>query len=94
MVAPDDLKRWRALVDRLVRSPSPRGETFDLCRRLVVVDAPLPDRVEALRLLLEGAMADATTDTADAQEIMRLLRAFGRGDAPLAAILTGGAPGP
>ena len=87
MAAPDDLKRWQELIDRLVRSAAPRGEAFDLCRRLLAAWAPLPERTEAARLLLEGAMADSTTDLVDAQEVMRLLKALGRGDTTLAALL-------
>jgi len=46
-----------------------------------------PDAREAARVLLEGAMADAATPIADAQEVMRLLRSLSRGAVELGAVL-------
>jgi hypothetical protein len=46
-----------------------------------------PEGVEALRLLLEGAMADATTPVSDAQDVMELLKALGTRKVDPAALL-------
>jgi len=88
MPGTDELARWRSALANLVRGPAPRGESFDLCRRIVAAGAPPEVRSEALRTLLEGAMADASTDVAVAQDVMRLLKARDRGEIELRALLT------
>jgi hypothetical protein len=75
MVAQDDLDRWRAMFARLRRGPSPRGERFELCREVLAVAPDSDEAREAARQLLEGAMADAGTSIADAQEVMSVLKA-------------------
>lgn len=72
------LERWRDVVDRLRRGPAPQGESFDLCRRLIDTAADAPETASAVRMLLEGAMADALTDTRDSQAVMSLLKALDR----------------
>lgn len=72
------LEGWRDVVDRLRRGPAPRGESFDLCRRLINTAADTPETASAVRMLLEGAMADALTDTRDSQAVMLILRALDR----------------
>lgn len=46
------------------------------------------EATEAARILLEGAMADATTSISDAQLVMRALKAIGRGELSLTDVLT------
>ena len=87
MVAAAELERWRAVLARLQRGPAPQGEEFELCREVVAAAPGTAEGRTAARTLLEGAMADAATSIADAQEIMRLLKAAGRGDIDLADIL-------
>ena len=87
MVAAAELERWRAVLARLQRGPAPQGEEFELCREVVAAAPGTTEGRTAARTLLEGAMADAATSIADAQEIMRLLKAAGRGDLDLADIL-------
>jgi hypothetical protein len=60
---------------RLRRGPSPRGERFELCREVLAVAPDSEEGREAARQLLEGAMADSFTSIADAQEVMRVLKA-------------------
>ncbi|HUK11806.1 MAG TPA: hypothetical protein VLW17_00775 [Thermoanaerobaculaceae bacterium] len=82
-----DLQRWRELLRRLQAGPAPRGAEFDLCRRVLAAAPAAPEAREAARLLLEAAMADAATPIADAQEVMRLLRAVSRGAVDLLALV-------
>ncbi len=81
------METWRELMCRLRGGPFPRGEQFDLCRRLLAAAPATAEATQAARLLLEGAMADAATDIADAQEVMRLLRAIDRDEVTLAQLL-------
>ncbi|MGE5237000.1 MAG: hypothetical protein ACM3O7_11690 [Acidobacteriota bacterium] len=87
MVSADDRRRWTELLGRLRLGPAPRGEPFDLCRRVLASAPAAPEAAEAARLLLEGAMGDATTEIRDAQETMRLLQAAGRGEVRLAELI-------
>ena len=66
--------------------PSPRGERFEILRAGLRVGAGDELR-ETARLLLEGAMADNATGIDDAQDVMAILRAAGRGDLDLADLL-------
>jgi hypothetical protein len=86
VIAPDDLARWRAMFARLRRGPSPRGERFELCREVLAVAPDSDEGREAARQLLEGAMADAATSIADAQEVMRVLKAATRRELDLAEL--------
>ncbi|MCS7181594.1 MAG: MRP8 family protein [Thermoanaerobaculum sp.] len=74
----DALERYRDTVARLRQGPHPQGEAFDLCREVLAVAPHTPEAQQALRYLLEGAMADAHTSIADAQVIMALLKALDR----------------
>jgi hypothetical protein len=80
VVTPEQIEHWRDVVQRLQRGPAPRGEQFELCREVLAVAPDTPEGQEAARLLLEGAMADATTSIADAQDVMSLLKAMSSGD--------------
>jgi hypothetical protein len=80
VVTPEQIEHWRDVVQRLQRGPAPRGEQFELCREVLAVAPDTPEGREAARLLLEGAMADATTSIADAQDVMSLLKAMSSGD--------------
>jgi hypothetical protein len=88
VVSSGELQRWREVLLRLQRGPSPCGDRFDLCRRVLGLAFGTPEAQEAARLLLEGAMADATTEIADAQDVMRILKAIGRSEVELAELLT------
>ncbi len=79
MLNPGDSSRFQDLAERLVAAPTPAGEPFDTCRRLLAAGARGSEAAEALRVLLEGAIADAATSIADAQTIMSLLKAADRG---------------
>ncbi|MFZ5804683.1 MAG: hypothetical protein ACOY7U_07495 [Acidobacteriota bacterium] len=81
------LATFREAVNRLRQGPHPRGEEFELCREVLAVAPGSPEAAQALRVLLEGAMADAHTSIADAQIIMRLLKALDRGEVQPADLL-------
>ncbi len=87
MVTPETSERWSAVLERLKRGPVPRGEQFELCREVLAAAPDTPEGREAARLLLEGAMADAETTIADAQEVMSLLKAMSRGAVDLSHLL-------
>ncbi len=87
MVTPQEIERWRAVLERLLRGPVPGGEQFELCREVVAAAPATAEGAEAARLLLEGAMADAGTSIADAQEVMALLKALSRGAVKLPDLL-------
>ncbi len=87
MVGPQEIERWRAVLGRIQRGPAPRGEQFELCREVLAAAPQTTEGREAARLLLEGAMADAATSIADAQEVMSLLRAVSRDALDLAQLL-------
>ena len=78
MPGPADLQRLAELVGRLRQGPAPRGETFDLCRRVLDAAPDSPEATQAVIVLLEGAMADAETPIADAQDAMRALKLLTR----------------
>lgn len=82
-----ELQRWREVMQRLRRGPAPGGEEFALCREVLAAAPDGPEGLAAARMLLEGAMADAQTSIADAQEVMRALRALDRGDLEVAQLL-------
>ncbi len=75
---------------RLRRGPSPRGERFELCREVLAAAPESDEGREAARQLLEGAMADARTNIADAQEVMRVLKAVTRRELDLAELYRAG----
>lgn len=81
------LAAFRDAVNRLRQGPHPQGEEFELCREVLAVAPGSLEASQALRILLEGAMADAHTSIADAQIIMRLLKALDRGEVQPADIL-------
>jgi len=89
MPSQDEIQRWQRAVEQVVKGPAPRGETFDLCRRVAVSEAAPADRREALRMLLEGAMADSTTEVGVAQDVMCIIKAASRGELDLQGLLTG-----
>ena len=88
MTGPDDLERWRAVLARLRRGPVPRGERFELCREVLAAAPGSDEGRTAARVLLEGAMADAGTSIADAQEVMQALRALSRGRLDIADLVS------
>lgn len=88
MVGAGELERWSAVLARLRRGPAPQGEEFELCREVIAAAPRAAESRAAVRALLEGAMADAVTTIADAQEIMRLLKAADRGELDLGDLLS------
>ena len=88
MVSTEEIERWRAVLERLRKGPAPRGEQFELCREVLAAAPGTPEGREAARLLLEGAMADAVTSIADAQDVMKLLRALSSGALDLSLLLS------
>jgi hypothetical protein len=89
VTTPEDLARWRAVLARLRRGPSPRGERFELCREVLAASPRSDEGRAAARLLLEGAMADAGTSIADAQDVMQALKAVSRGRMDVADLFSG-----
>ena len=87
MVTSVDIERWRSVLEGLRRGPAPRGQQFELCREVLAAAPATPEAREAARLLLEGAMADSTTTIADAQEVMRLLKALSSGALEVSQLL-------
>ena len=87
MTGPDEVERWRGILARLQRGPAPQGEEFELCREVMAAAPGAPEGREAARRLLEGAMADAATSIADAQQVMQLLKASSRGEVDVADLL-------
>jgi hypothetical protein len=90
MASERDLDRWRAMFARLRRGPSPRGERFELCREVLAAAPESAEGREAARQLLEGAMADSATNIADAQDVMRVLKAATRRDIDIADLYRAG----
>jgi hypothetical protein len=88
VVTPEEIERWRGVLQRLQRGPAPHGEQFELCREVLAAAPGTPEGREAARLLIEGSMADATTSIADAQDVMRLLRAVSSGALDLTQFLS------
>ncbi|MFH1177306.1 MAG: hypothetical protein V1750_07855 [Acidobacteriota bacterium] len=84
----EELRRARAMVSRLRRGPAPRGARFELCREVIAAAPDSPESLQAARLLIEGAMADATTSIADAQEVMQVLKALDRDEVTLPDLLS------
>ena len=87
MVSAEELERWRAMLERLCRGPIPRGERFELCREVLAAAPGSDEGRTAARILLEGAMADAGTSIADAQDVMQTLKAIDRRGLDLADLL-------
>lgn len=87
MLDSGDSGRFRDLAQRLAGGLRPEGEPFEACRRLLAGGARGAEAGEALRVLLEGAIADAATSIADAQTIMSLLKATDRGRLRLEELL-------
>jgi hypothetical protein len=88
VVTPEEIERWRGVLERLKRGPAPRGEQFELCREVLAAAPGTPEGQEAARLLIEGSMADAATSIADAQDVMRLLKAVNSGALDLTQLLS------
>lgn len=73
------LARFRETVSRVRRGPHPAGEEFELCREVIAAAPESLEAANALRLLLEGAMADAGLSIADAQVVMQILKSLDKG---------------
>ena len=86
MARPEEIEQWRGVLARLLRGTAPEGEEFELCREVVAVAPDTPEGRQAARRLLEGAMADAATNIADAQAVMDILKAADRGAVDLAQL--------
>ena len=73
------LAAWKDLVQRLLEGPVPVGTDFDACRAVLQDDRSPEMAFEALCMLLEGALADATLPIEDTQEVVPLLKNLARG---------------
>lgn len=87
MHSDQQLTLWREVFAELLAGPAPRGEEFDLCRQLARGAPGSGEAATAARVLLEGAMADATTPVATAQQVMAMLKAAGQGRLDLVDVL-------
>jgi hypothetical protein len=88
VVTPEEIERWRGVLQRLQRGPAPRGEQFELCREVLAAAPGTLEVLAAARLLIEGSMADSATSIADAQDVMRLLKAVSSGALDLTQLLS------
>ncbi|MGV8042647.1 MAG: hypothetical protein AB2L07_22215 [Thermoanaerobaculaceae bacterium] len=89
MIAPSVLSFWQEVVARLCAGPAPRGETFELARRVLRASPRTAEAEMAVRLLLEGAVADACTGIEDTRAVMAMLKAADSGEARLSDLLPG-----
>ena len=74
-----DLKRYRDLVSRLLDGSLPTGEIFEGARAILRTEPGSASGFQAICVLLEGAMADATLAIDDAQLIVPLLKNLAAG---------------
>lgn len=74
------LQRYRDLVHHIRTSSSPSGERFDACRAVLATDANPDITLQALTMLLEGALADATLSIDATQDLVPLLKSLARGE--------------
>ncbi|HPC83828.1 MAG TPA: hypothetical protein P5234_10615 [Thermoanaerobaculaceae bacterium] len=89
MITPSLLRSWRDVAARLCAGPVPRGAEFDVARQVVAAAADRAAAETAMRMLLEGAVADAQTGIADVQTVMAVLKAIDRRELRLADLLPG-----
>ncbi|GEM_PF-847964 len=89
VITPSLLRSWREVVARLSAGPAPRGGEFALARRVVVASPGSAEAETAVRLLLEGALADACTEIGDTQAVMAILKAADSGELRLSDIVPG-----
>lgn len=74
---------------RLCSGPTPRGDEFALARRVIAASPRTEEAEVAVRLLLEGAVADAHTEIGDTQAVMAILKAVDSGELRLSDLLPG-----
>ncbi len=74
------LKRYRDLVHHIRTSSSPSGEQFDACRAVLATNTHPETTLQALTMLLEGALADATLSIDATQDLVPLLKLLARGE--------------
>ncbi len=74
-----DFETCRDLVRRLVAGGTPHGETFDACRAVLLGEPGSEMAFQALCMLLEGGLADASLPIRDAQVIVPLLKNLAKG---------------
>ncbi|MCG6963140.1 MAG: hypothetical protein LJE95_07740 [Acidobacteria bacterium] len=84
---PSDLATRRALVRRLVEESTPHGETFEACRAVLRGEPASEMAHDALCMLLEGALADATLSIRDTQVVVPLLKELARGSIGVGELL-------
>jgi hypothetical protein len=65
---------YRRLVQRVLAGGIPHGEEFDACRAVLASGADPATSLQALCMLLEGALADPGLDINDTQVVVPLLR--------------------
>ncbi len=70
---------WKGLVQRLLDGPLPAGTDFEACRAVLRSEPSSDMAFQALCMLLEGALADASFSIEDTQEVVPLLKNLARG---------------
>jgi hypothetical protein len=71
---------YRRLVARVIGGGPPTGLEFDACRAVLANRPSRDEAFQALCMLLEGALADASLPIDDTQELVPLLKALARRD--------------
>jgi hypothetical protein len=74
-----DHQAHRRLVQRVLEGGIPSGVEFDACRAVLGSGAAADSAVQALCMLLEGALADPELDIDDTQIVVPLLRRLASG---------------
>jgi hypothetical protein len=70
---------YHELVSRLLQGTSPHGREFDACRAVLSQEPTGDSTMQALCMLLEGALADAETGIDDTRTVVPLLKELARG---------------
>lgn len=73
-------QRYRDLVARIRAAETPSGEQLDACRAVLEAGSEPHTQHQALTMLLEGALADATLSIEATQELVPLLKSLARGE--------------
>ncbi len=70
---------FKALVQRVLVGPIPRGLDYDAARSVLIEDPGAAHSFSALCILLEGALADSTFPVEETQILVPLLKELARG---------------
>jgi len=78
----NELEAYRDLVTRILDGTAPPDDELNMCRATVRAAVAVADRqtaMQALCMLLEGALADPSLSIDDTQVLVPLLKALARG---------------